>query len=119
MYSDDLVLSWLQVYKNVTSFSFEGFFPLGEKELNLLSKGLHVHLDYFADNQTEFAIIYDEINEELANALGTWRGTSLSFIFPGQCSDLEHLVEETIKNGLLFMRIKGEYLGMSEVDSGV
>jgi hypothetical protein len=32
---------------------------------------------------------------------------------------IEKLVKETIMNGLLFMRIKGEYLGMSEVDSGV
>jgi hypothetical protein len=114
MYTEELVQEWLQVYDNLTSFSFMAYFYLREEEIHLLSKGLVARLMLINEDH-KFAVIHDEVNEETARALSTYQGMSLSFIFPGKASDHENLVSTTILEGLEFLRIKGDYLGVTEV----
>ena len=118
MYSEPLVTEWLEKYDNVTSFSFMVFFKLTEEEMMLLSKGLTVRLLFLSKNG-EFALVHDEVDEELAKALGTYQGINLCFIFPGDYSDLEDMVQSTVLEGLEFLRLKGEYLGMAKVKDNV
>ena len=118
MYSEPLVTEWLEKYDNVTSFSFMVFFKLTEEEMILFFKCLTVILLFLSIN-FYFLLLHDELDEELAKALGTYQGINLCFIFPGDYSDLEDMVESTVLEGLEFLRLKGEYLGMAKVKDNV
>lgn len=113
MFQDELIQSWLAKYDNLTSFSFMAFLNVEEELLQFISKGLHLRLMIM--NETgQFAIVHDTVDEQTAKALGTYQGTSFSLIFPGKYSDFEDLVKTTVLEGMEFLRIKVEYLGMTE-----
>jgi len=118
MYQDSLIQEWLTRFDDLTSFSFMVYFELDEPTLQFLAKGLVARLNFIGDEGL-FAVVHDTVDEELAKALGTYRGTSFTIIFPGMCEDLEPLIEDTILEGLKFIRVKAEYLGITKVNDYV
>lgn len=115
MFQDELIQEWMSIFDNLTSFSFMAFFDLTEDILQFLGKGLIARLMFMGEDGN-LAIIHDTVDEETAKALGTYRGTSFTIIFPGLCEDYEALVKDTILEGLKFLRIKSEYLGITRMD---
>ena len=113
MFTDELVQEWLQRYDNLTSFSFVSFKNIQESELTLLTKGISAHLLQTSKNPLH-CVVYDDMDEETAKALGTYQGSSITFIFPGKCMEFEDLVKHVVLSGFEFLRIKGEYLGATE-----
>jgi len=113
MFQDELIQEWLSKYDNLTSFSFMSFLNVEEELLQFVSKGLHLRLMIMNESE-QFAIVHDTVDEQTAKALGTYQGTSFSIIFPGKYSDHEELVKATVLEGMQFLRIKTEYLGMTE-----
>jgi|5_EtaG_2_1085323.scaffolds.fasta_scaffold39884_3 hypothetical protein len=113
MFTDELVQEWLQRYDNLTSFSFSSFKNISEDELTLLTKGISAHL-LQTNNNPLHCVVYDDIDEETAKALGTYQGSSITFIFPGKCIGFEDLVKHVVLSGFEFLRIKGDYLGATE-----
>lgn len=113
MFQDELILEWVKKYDNLTSFSFMVYLHIDIEDIALLSKGVSAHLMFENENPLH-AIIYDTVDLETAKALGTYQGTSVSFIFPGKCFEYEEVVKHVVISGLDYLRIKGEYLGATE-----
>ena len=66
------------------------------------------------------AVFYDDIDEEKAVATNTFQGTSLNFLFAGEIDEQTSLIiENTILEGLAYLRYKGDFLAVNRSVSNV
>jgi len=118
MFNDSQISKWIEKHGTATSFTFIVYGDLKEHEVELLIKGLVIHLEY-RNILHNMAVFFDPINEEQAVAWNTFQGTSLSFVFAGDMTEIENEIEMIIKDGLKYMKYKNDYLGFYRSDSHV
>jgi|TARA_B100000902_G_scaffold325074_1_gene319523 hypothetical protein len=111
MFNDLHIQEWIESHGTATSFTFVVFGDLKEEEVELLIKGVVIHLQQIK-KYSEMAVFFDPIDEKQAVAWNTYQGTSLAFIFAGDASETENTIKGIILDGLNFLRYKCEYLGI-------
>ena len=85
MFNDLHIQEWIESHGTATSFTFVVFGNLKEEEVELLIKGVVIHLQQIK-KYSEMAVFFDPIDEKQAVAWNTYQGTSLAFIFAGDAS---------------------------------
>jgi hypothetical protein len=110
MFNDSEIQGWIDNHGLATSLTFLVYGDMIQEEADLLVKGVLLGL-LDTEEQNNFAVFYDPINEEQARAWGTFQGTSLCFVFAGVLDNDEEILM-TIKDGLSFLRYKFDYLGI-------
>ena len=55
--------------------------------------------------------IEEKVTEELANALGVFRGIQVNLIFRGNNMKLHGLIVDTVSEGLDYLRLKHSFVG--------
>jgi len=119
MFNDSEITNWLNQYGVVTSFNFIAYGSLSDDDKDLLIKGLVVRLTPIVE-KGKMAVLYDDIDEEKAVATNTFQGTSLNFLFAGEIDEQTSLIiENTILEGLTYLRYKGDFLGANRSVSNV
>jgi hypothetical protein len=111
---DPEILKWTEKYGSVTTFSFMVYGPIDEKDTILLLKGLDLHFHAEGEHVKIMSFVKG-IEEEEAKMMGVYQGINLFVVVPEDKKYLSTLVEQTIKAGLEFLRLKCEFLGTREV----
>tara|TARA_R110002167_G_scaffold138444_2_gene325651 strand:- start:175 stop:534 length:360 start_codon:yes stop_codon:yes gene_type:complete len=111
MFNDEQIQHWIADHGTATSFTFIVYSKIQEFEVDLLIRGLVLSLHLPPEFESKIAIFYDNIDEEQAVAWKAYRGTSISFVFAGDFSDLEKEIKQIVLEGLEYLRYKSDYLG--------
>ena len=117
MYDDDEVTLLIEKHGYVKSISIMVYATMKLEDVEMISSGIVPFL--MVNNvKSSFVTLVDYIDEDLANISGGYVGTKISIIFGGEIPHEEYLVKH-IQEGLDFLRVKHELMGITRCDSGV
>tara|TARA_R110000744_G_scaffold113275_6_gene212286 strand:+ start:2607 stop:2975 length:369 start_codon:yes stop_codon:yes gene_type:complete len=112
------ILEWCEKYGSITTFTFMIYGQLPEDQVDLLGKGVKLHL-LAEGEQPPMMVFMRDVEEEEARRLSGFRGINLSIIVAESRQDLETVIVEVITDCLRYLRLKNEYLGVREATSHV
>jgi len=118
MLQDSHIQNWIRDYGSVTSYTFIVYGIVDEKDLVLIQQGLTIRLLHKSKNST-MLFIEEIVDEDLANALNQFRGTQINVVFRGSNKDLEDLIVSTVSEGLNYLRLKNDFIGVMEANEYV
>ena len=124
MVNDPVLQELVDKYDHVFNLNFLVYGDLKDEEVALLTKGLIVMISskLTSAQHGEAVFLFDPISEETAVLHGTFQGTSLNVIYASSVEvkeDLLSLVEETILDGLKYLRYKADFQGITRSVSHV
>ena len=111
MLQDKHIQEWIKEYGGVTSYTYLVYGEVDNRDLMMIQQGLTLRLVHKGHDHV-MLMIEEYINEELANALGQYRGTQINVVFRGDNSDVEELITSTISEGLEYLRLKHDFIGV-------
>ena len=111
MLQDEHIQEWINEYGGVTSYTYLVYGEIDNRDLMMIQQGLTLRLLHKGHDHM-MLFIEEIIDEELANALGHYRGTQINIVFRGDNSDIEELITSTISEGLEYLRLKHDFIGM-------
>jgi len=116
MVNDPVLQELVNKYDHVFNLNFLVYGDLKNEEVSLLTKGLIVMISsqLKLPHHGEAILLFDPISEETAVLHGTFQGTSLNVIYASSVEvekEILTLVEETILDGLKYLRYKADFQG--------
>ncbi len=124
MVNDPVLQELVNKYDHVFNLNFLVYGDLKDEEVSLLTKGLIVMISsqITTAQHGEAVLLFDPISEEAAVLHETFQGTSLNVIYASSVEveeDILNLVEETILDGLKYLRYKADFQGITRSVSHV
>jgi len=118
MVNDPVLQKLVDEYEYVFNYNFLVYGDMTSEEVKLLTKGLIVMISSKIPSGQEgrAVLLFDPISEETAVLHRTFQGTSLNVIYASHDMPEENimkLVEETILDGLEFLRYKADFQGIT------
>lgn len=107
---DSHVQEWIRDYGEVTSYSFIVYGPLEDTDLVMIQQGLSLRLLHRGED-ANMLFIEEKVTEELANALGIFRGVQVNLVFRGDNTNLHDLIVDTVSEGLDYLKLKHKFVG--------
>lgn len=111
MLQDTHIQQWISKYGGVTSYTYIVYGAIEQRDLMMIQQGLVLRLVH-RGFEHDMIFIEEIIDEELASALNQHRGTQINVVFPGDNSDAEELITSTISEGLSYLRLKHDFIGI-------
>jgi len=110
MLQDSHIQKWISEFGEVTTYTYIVYGILESSDLMMVQQGLTIRL---AHKGLDYKMLFIEeiIDEELASALNQYRGTQVNVVFPGDYSDMDELIIDTISEGLEYLRLKHDFIG--------
>ena len=107
---DSHIQEWIRDYGKVSSYSFIVYGPIEDSDLMMLQQGLSLRLLHRGED-ANMIFIEEKVSEELANALGVFRGIQVNLVFRGDNTELHDLIVDTVSEGLDYLRLKHKFVG--------
>jgi hypothetical protein len=109
----------LEEFGTIRTFNFFIYGEPSQEEIEIINRGLFFRIVHATEIIKERVVaIIENIGEEQANHLNCYRGTRMVLGIAQNDLD-ENVIQDTILEGLDYLRFKADYLGMKESVSDV